>query len=199
MNKKQTVFVNEYLTCWNAAEAARRAGYSVKTARSYGQQLLTNLDIKEEIQARLAEKQMSADEALTLLADMARGDVAQLMDVSSMGFSLDMQRAKELGLTKLIKKVKQRTIIHQGKSESDEDRETHDLEIELYDAQSALDKILRVAGRYKDVGTQENPLIIESSQNDERFDRAMSTLSETIRESISGQGTEQDGSLVSTE
>jgi len=147
MNKKQTVFVNEYLTCWNAAEAARRAGYSVKTARSYGQQLLTNLDIKEEIQARLAEKQMSADEALTLLADMARGDVAQLMDVSSVGFSLDMQKAKELGLTKLIKKVKQRTIIHQGKNESDEDRETHDLEIELYDAQAAIEKILRMHGK----------------------------------------------------
>ena len=42
----------------------------------------------------------------------------------------------------------------------DEDRETHDLEIELYDAQAALDKILRVAGRYKDVGTKDNPLTL---------------------------------------
>ena len=40
---------------------------------------------------------------------------------------------------------------------------------------------------------------IGSDITDERFNRAMSTLSETIRESISGQGTEQDGSLVSTE
>ena len=160
MNKKQTVFVNEYLQCWNATEAAKRAGYSKRTAYSQGARLLKDAEILDVVQARLAEKQMSADEALTLLTDMARGDVAQLMDVSSVGFSLDMQKAKELGLTKLIKKVKQRTIIHQGKSESDEDRETHDLEIELYDAQAALDKILRVWGRYKDVGTKDNPLTL---------------------------------------
>lgn len=34
-----------YASCGNAAEAARRAGYSEKTARQQGERLLTNVDI----------------------------------------------------------------------------------------------------------------------------------------------------------
>ena len=147
---KHQAFVDEYLKCFNATEAYMRV-YNPKkraTAGANGHELLKNTEISEEIERRIKENTMSADEALLLLTEQARGDVAQLMDVSSMGFNLDMRKAQELGLTKLIKKVKQRTIIHQGKSESDEDRETHDLEIELYDAQAALDKILKVHGKY---------------------------------------------------
>ena len=158
MNKKQTVFVNEYLQCWNAAEAARRAGYSVKTARSYGQQLLTNIDIQEAITQRLDELHMSADEALKLLADMARGDLGEFMDAGTL--MLDLRKAKDDGRTGIIKKLKQRTITKIGKNEEDEDVEIHDLEIELYDKQAAIDKILKVHGEYKDVGTKDNPFVI---------------------------------------
>ena len=49
MNTKQEMFVNEYLIDYNATQAAIRAGYSEKTARSIGQQLLTKLDIKKAI------------------------------------------------------------------------------------------------------------------------------------------------------
>jgi hypothetical protein len=55
-----------------------------------------------------------------------------------MGFSLDLRGAKEKGLTKLIKKVKQKTTTFLAKKESEEDREVHEIEIELYDAQGAL-------------------------------------------------------------
>jgi hypothetical protein len=103
---------------------------------------------------------MSADEALLLLSDMARGDLADIMEITSISGDLDLLKAKESGKSKLIKKFKQRTIIHQGKSESDEDREVHNLEVELYDAQAALDKILKVHGKYKDIGTPENPLTV---------------------------------------
>ena len=150
LTAKQRLFIDYYLQCFNAAEAARRAGYSPKTAKQIGQENLSKPDLQAEIQERLNEVHMSADEALKLLADMARGDVAQIMDITSMGFNLDMRKAQELGLTRLIKKVKQKTVTHIAKSESDEDREVVDLEVELYDAQAALDKILRVAGKYKD-------------------------------------------------
>lgn len=49
MNTKQEMFVNEYLIDYNATQAAIRAGYSERTARSIGQQLLTKLDIKNAI------------------------------------------------------------------------------------------------------------------------------------------------------
>jgi phage terminase small subunit len=160
LTPKQRLFVDYYLQCFNASEAARRAGYSPKTARQIGQENLTKPDIQAEIQERLKEVHMSADEALKLLADMARGDVAQIMEISSVGFNLNMSKAQEKGLTRLIKKVKQKTVTHIAKSESDEDREVVDLEVELYDAQAALDKILRVAGKYKDLGSEENPLSV---------------------------------------
>ena len=160
MRNRQRVFIDEYLKDFNATQAAIRAGYSVKTARQIGSQNLSKLDIKAEIEQRLAEVHMSADEALKLLADIARGDMGEIMDVYSTGFNLDMQRAKERGLTRLIKKVKQRTVTHIAKSESDEDREVVDLEVELYPADAALDKVLRVHGKYKDLGSKDNPLTL---------------------------------------
>ena len=36
LSKKQRVFVEHFLRCWNAAEAARRAGYSERSARHIG-------------------------------------------------------------------------------------------------------------------------------------------------------------------
>lgn len=153
MPTKQRVFIDRYLVHFNASRAATEAGYSEKTAYSIGQELLNKPEILQEIEARLKEYHMSADEALKLLAIQARGDIGDLLDVTSLGFSLDMQKAKDAGLTRLIKKVKQRVVTHIAKSESDEDREVVDLEIELYDSQSAIDKILRVAGRYKDSST----------------------------------------------
>ena len=41
LTDKQRAFVSQYLICWNASEAARRAGYSVKSAYSIGSENLT--------------------------------------------------------------------------------------------------------------------------------------------------------------
>ena len=146
--KKQRVFVEEYLQCWNAAEAARRAGYSERTARTQGSKLLTKVDIQEEISKRIAEKAMSADEVLLRLGDMARGDIGEFMDISSIGFNVSLETAKELGLTHLIKKVKQRTTITQKKDGDEE--ENHWIELELHDAQAALVHLGRVHKLFTD-------------------------------------------------
>ncbi|MDG6310861.1 terminase small subunit, partial [Glaesserella parasuis] len=50
LTDKQQRFVEEYLIDLNATQAAIRAGYSEKTARSIGQRLLTFVDIQEAIQ-----------------------------------------------------------------------------------------------------------------------------------------------------
>ena len=58
LTDKQRRFVDEYMSDLNATQAAIRAGYSEKTARSQGQRLLTNVDIAAAIrtgQARLAD------------------------------------------------------------------------------------------------------------------------------------------------
>lgn len=71
LSDKQQVFVAQYLKCWNASEAARRAGYKGK-ANVIGPRLLANVSISEEIEARKAELMMSADEALARLTEQAR-------------------------------------------------------------------------------------------------------------------------------
>lgn len=46
--------MNEYCISHSAADAARKAGYSAKTARSIGHELLTKPDIQAEVRARQA-------------------------------------------------------------------------------------------------------------------------------------------------
>jgi len=142
VNNKQRAFVEEYLLDFNATQAALRAGYSERTAYSIGPENLKKPEIAAAIQERLEEKTMKADEVLTRLSDMARGDLGDFLDIESMSFDLSLRKAKELGLTHLIKKVKQRTITTLKKDGDEE--ENHYIEIELHDSQAALEKLGKV-------------------------------------------------------
>ena len=65
LTAKQKAFVDEYLVDLNATQAARRAGYSAKTAGSIGQRLLK----KVEIQTALATAQAAREERTEITAD----------------------------------------------------------------------------------------------------------------------------------
>ena len=149
LNKAQEVFVSEYLVCFNATEAYSRAYPKAKrtTAGANGHELLKKTEIQEAIQARLAEVHMSADEALKLTADIARGDITEF--ITPFG-NVDIDLLKQSGKGRLVKKIKQRTVTKIGKGEKDEDTEILDTELELYPADNALDKILKIHGKYSD-------------------------------------------------
>ena len=168
LSKKHQAFIDQYFIChFNGTEAYMRV-YKPKggraVARANASDLLAIPNIAEAIQTRLSEVHMSADEALKLLADQARGDIAEVMEIYSTGFNLDMQKAKDAGLTKLIHKVRQKTTTIIGKNESDDDKEITELEVELYDAQAALRDILKIHGKFIDKrqvsGTGENGEIV---------------------------------------
>ncbi len=78
MNSKQKKFADEYLVDCNATQAAIRAGYSEKTARSIGQRMLTNVDIKSYIEEELEklhnEKIADATEVMKYLTAVLRGE-----------------------------------------------------------------------------------------------------------------------------
>ena len=128
LNTKQRAFIEEYLICWNASEAARRSGYNGKS-NVVGSQLLANLSIKAEIDNRLSEMRMSANEVLKRLSDMARADIADFVRVSR---PTDLLRPRYKGKTHVIKKFK-KTTVH---------TRTGDMivttELELYDSRSTL-------------------------------------------------------------
>lgn len=75
LTKKEARFVQEYLIDLNATQAAIRAGYSAKTARQIGYQLLTKLHIQNaiaEAQAKAAEKlEITRERVLPEIADIA--------------------------------------------------------------------------------------------------------------------------------
>lgn len=151
LTRKQRVFIDEYLLSFNATQAALRAGYSAKTAYSIGFENLRKPEISAEIKRRLDARAVSAEEALDIISKQARADMGAFMDADG-AIRLDPATAKAQGLTKLLKKVKQKTTLIRGR-EDEPDREVRELEIELYDAQAAADKILRVHGKYQNPET----------------------------------------------
>ena len=54
-------FADEYVLCGSGAEAARRAGYSEKTARAIAAELLTKPDVLSAIQALKAQNAAAFD------------------------------------------------------------------------------------------------------------------------------------------
>lgn len=78
MTEKQKRFVDEYLIDLNATQAAIRAGYSKKTAKSIGQRLLTVVDVKNHINKQLDkisdDKIADAKEIMEYLTSVMRGE-----------------------------------------------------------------------------------------------------------------------------
>lgn len=79
LTAKQGRFVEEYLIDLNATQAAIRAGYSEKTARSQGQRLLTNVDIEAAISAAQAKRSertgITQDRVMQELARIGFADI----------------------------------------------------------------------------------------------------------------------------
>lgn len=142
LTPKQQAFIERYLVSYNGAESARLAGYSPKTARFQAAALLTNPNVKAAIAERIKELTATTNEVWTRLTAMSRGS----MDDFVRGESLDLDRARDRGVMHLIKKVKVRTTTI-SKSEG-EDIETHETEVELYDAQSATVQLAKLLGMF---------------------------------------------------
>ncbi|EPD25402.1 terminase small subunit [Lactiplantibacillus plantarum] len=87
LTPKQQRFADEYIKSGNAADAARKAGYSKRSARSVGQENLTKPDIKQYIDEQMAEiaskRIMDATEAVELLTSIARGETKETVYIGT--------------------------------------------------------------------------------------------------------------------
>jgi len=120
------------LKSFNATQAAKDAGYSEKTAYSIGHEILNIPEIADEIKRRFNEVVMSADEALKLLSDQARGTLDDCMDIGDNGkVTLNFAKAKEKGKLHLIKSIMPTA---------------NGLKVELYSSQRALELIAKAQG-----------------------------------------------------
>ncbi|WP_268623877.1 terminase small subunit [Paenibacillus alvei] len=78
LRPRQKAFADYYIELGNATEAAKRAGYSKRTARVIGAENLTKPYIRSYIDERMASKESeriaSQDEVLELLTRILRGE-----------------------------------------------------------------------------------------------------------------------------
>ena len=136
LSKKQKLFVEHYLQCWNATQAAKDAGYAEKSASVTGYNNIRKPSIAAEIKKRIDEVVMSADEALSLLSDQARASLTDIGNVDEDGrFTFDFAKAKKNGKLHLIKSM---TPAAYG------------TKIELHNAQRALELIGKAYGLFID-------------------------------------------------
>lgn len=81
LTEKQRRFVDYYIETGNKTEAAKKAGYSEKTAASIGDENLRKPAIKAAIDARLRELEgkriAKADEVMQFLTSTLRGEVKE--------------------------------------------------------------------------------------------------------------------------
>ena len=138
---KQLMFIECYLTTFNATEACRQAGYKGNdgTLASVGSENLRKPKVAAAIKRRLEAQAMDTAEALKRVADIARGNMANFVtvDPTSGTVKLDMAQALNEGGGGLIKSM---DVTPEGKIKK----------IELYAKDRALDMILKAAGAYSD-------------------------------------------------
>ncbi|MCW8314199.1 terminase small subunit [Sphingobacterium sp. InxBP1] len=210
----QQRFVEEYCSNgYNATQAAISAGYSENTARSQGQRLLTNVDIREAIKTRLDQLTLTAEELTKKTADIAKGNLADYMTtrmveyrprvkkglrdiISELEFNLILQEefCAEKGYTEeqyddfqksVVEPIQDKILkysielkhnpdayryvdgepelipqveVDMPKLLADKERGIiksfkygkNGLEVELYPADAAMDRLMRVRGMFKD-------------------------------------------------
>lgn len=81
LTERQRRFVEAFIETGNAAEAARRAGYSKKTAYSIGNENLKKPEIKYAIDRRMKEieegKTATPEEIIQFLSQSMRGEIIE--------------------------------------------------------------------------------------------------------------------------
>lgn len=83
LNTKQQKFIYEYLIDFNATKAAIRSGYSAHTARQIGQKLLTNVDIKREIDVEMFKIHDSQKKRLALASEKAIDALLEVLETGT--------------------------------------------------------------------------------------------------------------------
>lgn len=177
LKAKMRVFAIEYLACWNAAEAARRAGY--RDAYHTGSRLLRNPHIFAFIEEAIKLRQMGADEVLGRLSDQARGSLRPFVRISADGhveFDFSTQEAIDnLHLVKSVRTKRKRLVA--GRGEETEEWEHEWVEVELYNSQAALELI----GKHHKLFTEriEHGGTVSIPGFDEQLERAYGSRSKT--------------------
>lgn len=138
LNDKQKRFVDEYLVDLNATAAAKRAGYSEKTACEQGSRLLANVKVQAEIQKRKVELQNK----LEITQERVRQELAAIAFANGTDFATITQNGLvRLTPTSELTEEKKKAVasIKEGK---------FGVEVKLHDKVKALELLGRDLGMF---------------------------------------------------
>lgn len=162
---KQKRFVEEYLCDLNATQAAIRAGYSAKTAEVVGYENLRKPQIAAAIQAemdkRSARTEMTQDAVLLELRKLASSDIRKVFD--DQGRLLPVHMLPD-DIAPAVSSVKVTTSRVPGTDPVEVEFTT---EVKFWDKPKAIDLAGKHLMLWKEVGSKENPLTVESLSDDE--------------------------------
>ena len=148
INAQQHAFVEHYVACMNATEAARRAGYS---DASYGRALLTHPYVRNAIakrqKAAFEEAGVAPERVLQELANVAFANAEDFAKVAEDGGAvLDLSRLDRAQWAAIAEMTSEEYL--EGRSEAA--RPVRRTRIKLANKLKALDALARHYGRFKD-------------------------------------------------
>lgn len=149
---KRERFVDEYLVDLNITQAAIRCGYSRASAGQQGNRLFRNVQIRAEIDRRMAERAqktgVTAERVVQELARMGLADVRDVAEWDASGVRFKASADLTENAARAIQSVKSRertTYDADGNPTT-----TVELELKLYPKDPALNLLARHLGMLKD-------------------------------------------------
>jgi phage terminase small subunit len=153
LNRRQQLFVHEYLVDLNAKRAATAVGYSARSANQIGTENLTKPSIKAAIEAEIEKRKADcggrAERVIAELELLGYSDMSDFIEIDEGG----AVRAFPLstlanGKSRIIRKVKEKRTI-KSTAEGDQILEST-YEFELYDKVKPLETLARHHGLLHD-------------------------------------------------
>lgn len=133
---RERAWLEHYLACMNATEAAKLAGWKAERRASLTQMgWQTRKKFLPIIEHRLAEVALSTNEILARLAHIARGSLDDFLTPAGRGIRIDLKKAKQAGVIDILK------TYSKGR---------HGTRIELYSALEALNTLAKIGGLFRD-------------------------------------------------
>lgn len=154
----QRLWFEHYLVHGNATQAAREAGY--KHPGKSGPRLRKNPKLQAAIEDAIRDPVMTREETLRRLSSQAR---AEYNDYYTAAGEIRLRELLDDGLGHLIRKIRKIPVIVNGEYVDDR------LEVEFYDAQSAL---IHVGKYYK--------LFTDRLESENSLDRALADALDAI-------------------
>lgn len=156
LTEKQKRFVDEYLIDLNATQAAIRAGYSEKTANRIAEQNLSKPAIQEYLQGRMKDREkrteIKQDEVLQELAKIGFSNIKDFLEFKTakgvVGY--DKETGEEIIDWRVNLAVKDSAEIDGSLIAEISISKDGTFKFKLHDKMSALDKIGRHLGMFKD-------------------------------------------------